>query len=371
MNSRCSDILEKARSGGRIDDEEALLLQREAPLDELGRTAHELRLERTDPHVVTYLVDRNVNYTNVCVTNCQFCAFYRPPGHEEAYVLSLEEIAAKVEELDRIGGTRVLLQGGHHPTLSLSFYEDLLAGLKERFPRIELDAFSPSEVDHIADLEGMTVEEVLTALSKAGQDGLPGGGAEILVDEVRERIARKKQTAEGWLETMEIAQRLSLTTSATMVIGFGETPEQRIEHLAKLRKAQDRALASHGNGFTAFISWTFQQENTVLGHIAEKKGLSLGAPGEEYLRHVAISRIYLDCFVHHQASWPTQGRDVARRALSKGCDDFGSTMMEENVVSAAGSRHRALARGSILDEVRMAGYEPVQRDSRYRLNPRP
>lgn len=370
MNPRCSEILEKARAGGRIGDDEALLLYRAAPLEDLSETAHALRLERTDPRVVTYLIDRNINYTNFCVTNCQFCAFYRPPGHEEGYVLSFEEIAGKVAELDRIGGTRVLLQGGHHPDLPLAYYEELLSRLKERFPRIELDAFSPSEVDHVAGLEGRTVEEVLTALAAAGQDGLPGGGAEILVDEVRDSISRKKQTAAGWLETMRIAQRLGLTTSATMVIGFGETREQRIEHLAKLREHQDRALASHGNGFTAFISWTFQQENTVLGRIAEKKGHLLGADGEEYLRHVAVSRIYLDCFAHHQASWPTQGREVARRALSFGCDDFGSTMMEENVVSAAGSEHRSLAEGSILDEIRRAGYEPVQRDSRYRLDTR-
>ncbi|MHC4858626.1 MAG: radical SAM protein, partial [Planctomycetota bacterium] len=276
MNPRCSEILEKARAGGRIDDGEALLLYIEAPLEALSETAHGLRLERTDPRVVTYLIDRNINYTNFCVTNCQFCAFYRPPGHEEGYVLSFEEIAGKVEELDRIG------QGGHHPDLPLAYYEELLSRLKERFPRIELDAFSPSEVDHVAGLEGRTVEEVLTALAAAGQDGLPGGGAEVLVDEVRDRISRKKQTAAGWLETMRIAQRLGLTTSATMVIGFGETPDHRIEHLAKLREHQDKALASHGNGFTAFISWTFQQENTVLGRIAEKKGRVLGADGDEY-----------------------------------------------------------------------------------------
>jgi cyclic dehypoxanthinyl futalosine synthase len=367
MGMKTADLLAKARAGERLSTEETLTLYQEADLDSLGRTADHLRGLRTDPGTVTYLIDRNVNYTNVCTTNCLFCAFYRPVGHPEGYVLTLDEISAKIEELVRIGGTRVLLQGGHNPDLGLGFYREMLSGLAARFPTIDLDALSPSEVDHIAKLEGLSLAEVLTELAAAGQTGLPGGGAEILDDEIRNRISRKKQSAADWLSTMEHAQALGLTTSATMVIGFGETVGQRIRHLDRLRERQDAALAQHGNGFTAFISWTFQKDNTAWGRIGDKKGRAIGADAEEYLRHAAISRIHLDNFAHHQASWPTQGRDHARTALRFGCDDYGSTMMEENVVSSAGSEHSAMAVPSIREEIRRAGYEPVQRDSRYRL----
>jgi len=365
MDERTRSILERAHALERISTDEALHLYLHAPLDALGEVADHLRRERTDPAVVTYLVDRNVNYTNLCVTDCLFCAFYRPMGHDEGYVLTKEEIATKVEELKAIGGTRILLQGGHNPDLRIDYYVGVLTHLAERFPEIQLDAFSPSEIDHLAGVEDTTMEKILETLSAAGMGGLPGGGAEILDDGIRGRISRKKIPAERWLEAMEIAQGIGLTTSATMVIGFGETAEQRIAHLARFRDHQDRARAAHGNGFTAFISWTFQRDNTAWGRIGDKKGWALGAAGEEYLRNVAIARIYLDCFANHQASWPTQGKDVARRALFFGCNDFGSTMMEENVVSAAGSRHRALTEMTILDEIRDAGFRPVQRDSNY------
>ena len=382
MSPSTTDLLKKARDGARLSTDETLHLYREADLDDLGATADFLRRQRTDPDAVTYLVDRNINYTNVCTTNCLFCAFYRPVGHPEGYVLSLDQISAKIEELEAIGGTRVLLQGGHNPDLGLAFYQEMLSGLSARHPDIDLDALSPSEVDHIAKLENMTLREVLVALKAAGQDGLPGGGAEILDDEIRGRISRKKQSAADWLLTMEHAQSLGLTTSATMVIGFGETIDQRIAHLDRLRERQDAALAAHGSsihgssihgssihgsGFTAFISWSFQKENTAWGNIGDKKGRELGADPEEYLRHAAISRIHLDNFAHHQASWPTQGKDHARTALRFGCDDYGSTMMEENVVSSAGSEHQALAVETIREEIKRAGYRPVQRDSRYRL----
>ncbi len=366
MSTAVTSTLDRATGGERLTVAEALLLYREAPLDALGAAAHEVRLRRSDPEVVTYLVDRNVNYTNVCVTNCLFCAFYRPPGHPEGYTLTPAQVAAKLEALRAIGGTRVLLQGGHNPDLRLPFYEEMLRHLKARFPEIALDAFSPSEVDHLAALEGLGIPETLRRLKAAGQDGLPGGGAEILDDEVRGRISRKKQSAAGWLATMEAAQEIGLTTSATMVIGFGETIEQRLMHLDRLREHQDRARARHGNGFTAFISWTFQPDHTALGFIAEKKRRAAGAGPEEYLRHAALSRLFLDNFEHHQASWPTQGREVARRALAMGCDDFGSTMMEENVVSSAGAKHAALEVESIRAEIRAAGFRPEQRDSRYR-----
>ncbi len=367
MSCKTHDLLARARDGERLSTDETLTLYREAGLDELGAAADLLRRERTDPETVTYLVDRNVNYTNVCTTNCLFCAFYRPVGHPEGYVLSLDEISAKIEELEAIGGTRVLLQGGHNPDLGLAFYQEMLSGLKARHPAIELDALSPSEVDHIAKLSEMSPGDVLVALRDAGQDGLPGGGAEILDDEIRGRISRKKQSAADWLLTMEHAQALGLTTSATMVIGFGETLEQRLAHLDRLRERQDAARREHGNGFTAFISWSFQKDHTVWGNIGDKKGRELGAGPDEYLRHAAISRIHLDNFAHHQASWPTQGRDHARTALQYGCDDYGSTMMEENVVSSAGSEHQALTILAIRREITDAGYRPVQRDSRYRL----
>jgi len=366
MSEKTQDLLQKARDGVRLETSETLTLYREADLEELGATADDLRRQRTDSETVTYLVDRNINYTNICITNCLFCAFYRPVGHPEGYVLSLDEIGAKIEELQAIGGTRVLLQGGHNPDLGLAFYQEMISGLKTRYPRIDLDALSPSEIDHIAGLEGMSLSDVLVALRDAGQDGLPGGGAEILDDEIRNRISRKKQSATDWLLTMEYAQALGLTTSATMVIGFGETLTQRLLHLDRLRERQDDALAEHGNGFTAFISWTFQQDNTAWGNIGEKKGRDLGAGPEEYLRHAAIARIHLDNFAHHQASWPTQGKDHARTALSYGCDDYGSTMMEENVVSSAGSEHSTIGVEAIQKEIREAGYQPVQRDSRYR-----
>lgn len=366
MDDAIRNILAGAREGRRIDDDEALRLYREAPLDALGETAHALRLARTDPEVVTYLIDRNVNYTNFCVTDCLFCAFYRPMGHREGYVLPVETILEKVGELAAIGGTRVLLQGGHNPDLRIGFYVDMLSRLKAAYPEIQLDAFSPSEVDHIARVEERPLADVLATLKDAGQDGLPGGGAEILDDAIRGRISRKKISADRWLEAMEIAQGLGMTTSATQVIGFGETLEQRIAHLRRFRDHQDRARASHGNGFTSFISWTYQKDHTALGRIGDKKGWNLGADGEEYLRHAAIGRIYLDNFENHQASWPTQGREIARRALFFGMNDFGSTMMEENVVSAAGSTERPLTVDSILDEIREAGFTPVQRDSDYR-----
>jgi cyclic dehypoxanthinyl futalosine synthase len=361
------DILERARGGERVSFEEGLRLYQEADAAALAEVAHELRCQRTDPGLVTYLVDRNVNYANECVTDCLFCAFYRPPGHREAYVLSREELGEKLSELESIGGTRVLMQGGNHPDLRLEWYEDLLAWMREAHPTIEANAFSPSEVDQMARLEGISVEEVLTRLQAAGLAGLPGGGAEILDDEVRRRISPKKQSAQGWLDTMRIAQRLGLATSASMVIGWKETTEQRVRHLDRLRQVNDEAAASHGNGFTAFICWTAQLESTPLGRTRLAQGM--GASAEEYLRHVAFSRIYLDNFVHLQASWPTMGEEVARQALHAGADDYGSTMMEENVVSPAsgGATQRCIEIERICERIREAGFTPAQRDTRYKI----
>jgi cyclic dehypoxanthinyl futalosine synthase len=354
-----------ADPGARLTPEAAARLWAEAPTAELRRRAHELRRALNAPHRVTYLVDRNINYSNVCITDCQFCAFYRPPGHPEAYVNSRETIGAKIADLVAAGGTRILMQGGHHPDLRIGWYEDLLAWIRREFPSIEINAFSPSEIEHIATVEGLSVETVLTRLAAAGLRGLPGGGAEILDDEVRARVSPKKQKTAGWLEAMAIAQRLGLTTTASMVIGFGESIRERLNHLEALRAHQERALATHGNGFTAFIVWTAQFENTSLG--GSRFRPTFGAGREEYLRHLALARLYLDNFTHLQASWPTMGPDVAAEALGFGADDFGSTMLEENVVSAAGTVRTRMDAAEIRRYIRNAGYVPAQRDSRYAI----
>jgi cyclic dehypoxanthinyl futalosine synthase len=257
------------------------------------------------------------------------------------------------------------MQGGHNPDLPLEWYEDLLRWLRATYPEIEINAFSPSEIDHIAGLEGVSMEVVLRRLQAAGLAGLPGGGAEMLDDDVRQRVSPKKQSAAGWLDAMRIAQGLGLVTTATMVIGFGETPEQRIGHLQRLRDLQDESLRTHGNGFTAFIAWTLQTENTPLGR--SKNRDAYGATAQEYLRLTAVARLFLDNFPHVQASWPTQGLRLAEVALEFGCDDFGSTMLEENVVSSAGTSLRHVAEITMQRHIRGAGYTPAQRDSRYRI----
>jgi cyclic dehypoxanthinyl futalosine synthase len=363
------DLLKKAANGERLTPTEGLLLYTEGDHEEMLAVAHQLRLRRTDPTIVTYLVDRNINYTNVCTTDCQFCSFYRLPGHPEAYVLDRLAIGEKVEELLAWGGTRILMQGGHNPDLRIEWYEEMLRWLKSTYPEIELDCFSPSEIENIAHIEGLSMETVLARLHAAGLDGLPGGGAEILDDEVRKRISPKKTRTDVWLHAMRIAQRLGMVTSATMVIGFGETLEQRIASLTRLRELQDESLAAHGNGFTAFIMWTAQlSETNSMGRSRHRH--KYGADFDEYLHTNAFARIYLDNFVNLQASWPTQGLDIARRALFAGANDFGSTMLEENVVSQASAYSEREPRMSVYrlhEQIRQAGFIPAQRDSRYRL----
>lgn len=362
-------ILEKAAHGERLTPDEGLILYRDGDPDATLAVAHQLRLARTTPGQVTYLVDRNINYTNACTTDCQFCSFYRVPGHPEVYVRTKAEIGAKVEELIAWGGTRILMQGGHNPDLRITWYEEMLRWLKATYPEIELDCFSPSEIEAIAKIEGMTMEQVLQRLQAAGLDGLPGGGGEILDDEVRKRITPKKTRTAEWLHAMRIAQRLGMTTSATMVIGFGETLQQRINSLNNLRELQDESLAAHGNGFTAFIMWTAQLSTTnSLGRSRHRA--KYGANYDEYLHTNAVARIYLDNFQNFQASWPTQGLETARRALYAGANDFGSTMLEENVVSAANAYTEENPRMTVYDlhaQIRQAGFTPAQRDSRYRL----
>ena len=347
------EVVEKVRSHERITKEEALLLWQEADFFTLGALAREVRFRLHPERIVTYIVDRNINYTNVCLSGCKFCAYYAPPGSERGYLLSEEELFKKIEETIALGGTQILLQGGLHPDLPLSFYEDMLRKIKERFPSIHLHAFSPPEICHFAQISGLSVEEVLRRLIQAGLDSIPGGGAEILVDRVREKISPRKCSAQEWLEVMRTAHKLGLKTTATMMFGHVETMEDRLEHLDRLRTLQDET-----QGFTAFIPWPFQPGNTEL---RVPKVLPV-----EYLKMLALSRLYLDNIPNLQASWVTQGPKVAQVALEYGANDFGSTMIEENVVAAAGVSHR-LSIEEIEKIIRDAGYTPRRRRMDYTL----
>lgn len=357
-------LLHDVAAGRRLQFAEAVELYRHANLLQLGQAAQAVRFRQVPGRQVSYLIDRNINYTNICVTDCHFCAFYRPDeNHPEAYVLSRAQIAEKIDELLEVGGTRILMQGGHNPNLPITWYEDLLHWLGDTYPEIEINAFSPSEIDHIADVENCSMEEVLLRLKAAGLAGLPGGGGEMLVDAVRSRVSPKKQNADGWIEAMRIAQRLGLTTSSSMVVGFGETLEQRIEHLQRLRDLQDETQAAGHKGFGAFIVWTLQTENTSMGR--SRNSEAYGASATDYLRIVAMARLFLDNVPHVQASWPTQGVQLAQVALQFGCDDFGSTMLEENVVSSAGTKLRSVAELELQRGIVGAGFTPVQRDTSY------
>lgn len=345
-------VSEKGWKGERLSKDEALLLWEKADFYTLATLAHQRRLTLHLDPVVTYVNDRNINYTNICTSGCRFCAFYRAPGAEGGYVLSREELATKVEETIALGGTQILLQGGMHPGLRLSFYEEMLRFIKERFP-IHIHAFSPPEIVHLARMEELEPEDVIGRLQRSGLDSIPGGGAEILVDEVRESISPNKCSSSEWLAVMEAAHELGMKTTATMMFGHLETLEQRLEHLLRLRELQDRT-----SGFTAFIPWTFQPGNTALQ--AEP------ATAVDYLRTLAVSRLVLDNIRNLQVSWVTMGSGVAQVALQFGANDFGSTMIEENVVAAAGVKHRLSVdeiRGIITD----AGYVPRQRNMAYEL----
>jgi cyclic dehypoxanthinyl futalosine synthase len=359
-------MVTSAASGARLSADEALALYG-APLFELAAVAHEARLARTEPSEVSYLIDRNVNYSNVCNVGCSFCGFYRTRRQADSYVLSYEAISAKLSELEAVGGTRVLMQGGVNPYLPFSWYLDLLQHIKAHHPSLRVESFSPEEIKGMTKLTGMPAREVLRELQRAGLDGLPGGGGEMLVDDVRHarHVSPARISSDEWLAIMAEAQALGLYTTATMVIGFGETPAQRIASLLRLREAQDRALASHGNGFSAFIGWTLQTQGVRI------QGKAPGAGPTEYLRQLAMSRLVLDNVVNFQASWPTMGHKVAQTALFFGANDYGSTMLEENVVSQAGAKHRATAEREIIRQIVDAGFRPVQRDSLYRIIRRP
>jgi len=352
-----TQVLDKALAGERIDDADALTLLQSRELVPIGRVADELRGRRTDPERVTFIIDRNLNYTNICHTDCDFCAFYRSPGDaREGYLLPKPVIYKKIEETLALGGTGLLMQGGHHPDLGIDYYEDLFRSIKSRY-RIHLHALSPPEIQHISRRSKLTVPETLTRLRDAGLDSVPGGGGEILVDRVRAIISPKKTTSSEWLGVMRAAHRLGISTTATMMYGHVETVDERVVHMRKIRDLQDEL-----HGFRAFISWTFQDDGNRLGEKVPRETMPTSF---DYLLTQAVSRIYLDNVDHIQSSWVTQGMKIGQVALGFGADDLGSIMIEENVVSAAGTTYRASA-DDFARVIRAMGKTPVQRDTLYR-----
>ena len=349
-----TNLAEKVRNGERVTPAEALELYRRAPTHLLGRLADSIRAHRHPDRVVTYIIDRNVNYTNVCVAKCNFCAFYRDVGLAEGYVLGFEEIFRKIEETLAVGGNQLLLQGGHNPDLPIEWYEDLFRAIKARYPEFKLHALSPPEVIHISRLAQIPTSEVIERLVAAGLDSIPGGGAEILVDRVRRLLhCYGKASADEWIDVMRHAHRAGLRTTATMMYGTVETDEERIEHLRRLRDLQDET-----GGFTAFITWSFQPEHTERG--------GFEATGIEYLRTLALARIFLDNFDNLQASWVTQGGKVGQLSLAFGANDMGSVMIEENVVRAAGASY-CMDEVEIVENIEDAGFTPKRRNMHYEI----
>lgn len=319
---------------------------------ELGLQADQARRQRFDD-TVTFIVDRNINYTNVCKNECRFCAFFRPKDHPDAYLLTNDEILAKVRETAEAGGTQVMIQGGLYPDLGLEYYETMLRSIKAEFPQITIHSFTATEIQYFAQQAGLSIVDTLKRLQEAGLSSLPGGGAEILVDEVRQKVSPKKIMTEDWLHVMECAHSIGMKSTATMVIGFGETMAQRIQHMEKIRRLQDKT-----NGFRAFITWTFQPGNTQLG--GEK------TTGWDYMKTLALTRLYMDNISHIQGSWVTQGERIGQLTLAFGADDLGSIMLEENVVRAAGTQYE-MSINKMTDLIRGAGKEPAQRDTEYNV----
>jgi len=353
-------LLQRALAFEFLSAEEGQYLFEHAPTANLMYVANELRKTQKPDGLVTWQIDRNVNTTNACIANCKFCNFFRPPGHKEVYITSIEEYKPKIEETIRYGGDQLLLQGGHHPDLGLDFYTNLFSELKELYPEIRLHALGPPEVAHICKLEGKSHTEVLTALKDAGMDSLPGAGAEILNDRVRRLISRGKCTGQEWLDVMRACHQLHITTSATMMFGHIETLEERFEHLVWIRQVQSEKPAD-ADGFLAFIPWPFMDDGTLLNRI---RGIKNNVSADEYLRMIAISRIMLPNIKNIQASWLTVGKETAQLCLHGGANDFGSIMIEENVVSAAGAPHRFTYK-SIQESIRKAGFEPQLRRQDY------
>lgn len=348
------EIAGRVARGQRLDADAAIELYRRAPTSLLGRLADAVRRRRHPAGVVTYIIDRNVNYTNVCVARCRFCAFYRPVGSAEGYVLGVDEICRKIDETIALGGGQLLLQGGHNPDIPLEWYEDLFRAVKSRYPGFRLHALSPPEVIHIARLSRRPVPDVVDRLVRAGLDSIPGGGAEILVDRVRKILnCYTKATADEWLDVMRHAHRAGLRTTATMMYGTVETPEERLEHLLRLRELQDET-----GGFTAFIAWSYQPDHTELG--------GAEATGIDYLRMLALSRLVLDNVDNLQSSWVTQGGKVGQMSLAFGANDMGSVMIEENVVRAAGAEY-CMDEVDVVRNIENAGFVAKRRNMHYEV----
>ena len=368
-NPEIDSILQRGADGGRITPEEALLLYTDAPFHALGEAADAVRRRRYPDGIVTYLIDRNINYTNVCVTACKFCAFYRAPKHAEGWSHPMEEILHRCGEAVDLGATQVMLQGGHHPDYGVEYYETLFSSVKQAYPQLAIHSIGPSEILHMAKVSNVSIEEAVLRIKAAGLDSIAGAGAEMLPDRPRQAIAPLKESGARWLEAMAIAHRNGLSSTATMMMGTGETNAERIEHIKMIRDVQDLAVANgyrddavesgqSVGGFRAFIPWTYQAENNHL------KGRTQ-ATTMEYLRFIALSRIFFDNVAHLQASWLTTGKDVGQLALHLGVDDLGSIMLEENVISSAGARHRSNLH-ELIWMIRTAGRTPAQRDTLYR-----
>lgn len=353
-------LYQKALGFEFLSVEEGIFLFEHAPLTALMFVADELRKKQVPHGKVTWQIDRNVNTTNVCIANCKFCNFYRIPGHADAYITGMDTYRKKINETIKYGGDQLLLQGGHHPELGLDFYTNTFRQIKQEFPTIKLHALGPPEVAHICKLEKMSHHDVLVALKDAGLNSLPGAGAEILVDRVRRLISKGKCGADEWLAIMQEAHKLNITTSATMMFGHVETIEERFIHLTKIREVQAKK-PEHAKGFLAFIPWTFQDVDTLLTRI---RGVHNLTTAEEYIRMIALSRIMLPNVKNIQASWLTVGRQTAQICLNAGANDFGSIMIEENVVSAAGAPHRFTYR-TMQEAIKEAGFQPQLRNQQY------
>jgi cyclic dehypoxanthinyl futalosine synthase len=372
MNGEIDGILRRAADGGRITPDEALLLYTDAPFHALGEAADAVRRRRYPDGIVTYIIDRNINYTNVCVTACKFCAFYRAPKHAEGWSHSMEEILRRCGEAVDLGATQVMLQGGHHPEFGVEYYEQLFSTVKSAYPDLVIHSIGPSEIIHMSNVSGVSIEESVTRIKAAGLDSIAGAGAEMLPARPRTAIAPLKESGERWLEVMATAHRHGVSSTATMMMGTGETNAERIQHLRMIRDVQDLAVgrgydgvAETANGatgevggFRSFIPWTYQPENNHLKGRTQATSL-------EYLRLVAVARLFFDNIEHLQASWLTTGKDIGQIALHMGVDDLGSIMLEENVISSAGARHRSNLH-ELIWMIRSAGRTPAQRDTLYR-----
>lgn len=369
MNAEIDSILQRGADGGRITPDEALLLYTDAPFHALGEAADAVRRRRFPDGIVTYLIDRNINYTNVCVTACKFCAFYRAPKHAEGWSHPMEEILRRCGEAVDLGATQVMLQGGHHPDYGVEYYENLFSSVKTAYPQLAIHSIGPSEILHMAKVSDVSIEEAVVRIKAAGLDSIAGAGAEMLPERPRKAIAPLKESGARWLEVMAVAHRNGLSSTATMMMGTGETNAERIEHIRMIREVQDLAVANgyvdspveafNGvGGFRAFIPWTYQPENNHLKGRTQATTL-------EYLRFVAVSRLFFDNIAHLQSSWLTTGKDVGQLSLHLGVDDLGSIMLEENVISSAGARHRSNLH-ELIWMIRTAGRVPAQRDTLYR-----